>query len=51
MNPTEAPNSKQNRGHFKRRFLEIVSVLELKKARDPKSPEREIQTGLNCGYV
>ena len=30
--------------------LHLVSVLELKKARDPKSPEQEIQTGLDCGY-
>ena len=27
-----------------------VSVWELKKARDPKIPEWEIQTGLNCEY-
>ena len=30
--------------------LHLVSILELKKARYPESPEQEIQTGLNCGY-
>ena len=30
--------------------IHLVSVLELKKAMDPESPEREIQTELNCVY-
>ena len=34
-------------------FLTLAVLTQIKavaKARDPKSPEREIQTGLNCGY-
>ena len=28
----------------------LTQIKAVAKARDPKSPEREIQTGLNCGY-
>ena len=34
-------------------FLTLAVLTQNKavtKARDPKSPEREIQKGLNCGY-
>ena len=28
----------------------LTQIKAVAKARDPKSPEREIQSGLNCGY-
>ena len=34
-------------------FFNLAVLTQIKavaKARDPKSPEREIQSGLNCGY-
>ena len=34
-------------------FFNLAVLTQIKavaKTRDPKSPEREIQSGLNCGY-